>query len=284
MTRRTGAPHGHPADPGRPGSGSPVTDMARAMEIGKRRQYERTADIYELERYHQLPHMPFYLRFRSEMIVEAIRHRIPGGDRLRILDVGCGTGVTLPELRRGLPGATVVGIDLAARALHHARDKTRDPVTRVHLCQASGFELPCADGSVDVLISTRFIHQFPGPLKRAVYAEFRRVVRAGGIIIVEFYARAYARLHSLIPRRLAWWRGPDAPQNAPPEEYFSHYPTRAEVREIVGADFECVPVRPVLCRWLHRALGERGTRALTRALRHDPSAALYSEYLAISRN
>lgn len=272
-----------PPLPDPPAPRPPAPETRRAVEVAKQRQYEAAGDIYELERYGRLPHMAFYLRFRAEAITEAIRRRFQDAETLRILDAGCGTGVNLPHLRRSLPRATIVGIDLASRMLRHAREKTRTLAGPVHLCRASCFELPCADASYDVLISTRFIHQFPHPLKRAAYREFRRVVRPGGLIIVEFYARPYARLHYLVPRRIAWWRQSDAPQHAPPEHYFVHYPTDAEVRDIVGADFERVPVRPVFCRLLHRALGERTTRGLTRAARHDPWGILSSEYLTIAR-
>lgn len=289
---RLDAAHGpsSPAEPtGHATAGDPphppplAQETRRVVEVKKQRQYEAAGDIYEFERYGRLPHMTFYLRFRAEAIAEAIHQRFRGAEALRILDAGCGTGVNLPYLRRCLPRATIVGIDLASRMLRHARGKTLALAKPVHLCQASCFELPCADASYDVLISTRFIHQFPHPLKQAAYREFRRVVRPGGLIIVEFYARPYARLHYLVPRRIAWWRQPDAPQNDPPERYFVHYPTLAEVRDIVGDGFERVPVRPVFCRPLHRVLGERMTKGLTRALRHDPFALLYSEYLTIAQ-
>ncbi len=260
----------------------PEPETRRAFEVAKQRQYEAAGDSYELETYGRT-HMAFYLRFRAEAIGEAIRRRFRDAEALRVLDAGCGTGVNLPHLRRSLPRATIVGIDLASRMLRHARESTHALPGPVHLCQASCFELPCADASYDVLISTRFIHEFPHPLKQAIYREFRRVVRPGGLIIVEFYARAYARLHYLVPRRIAWWRQPDAPQDAPPEQYFLRYPTGAEVRDVVGGAFERVPVRPVFCHLLYPVLGERMSRGLTRALRYDPWAILYSEYLTIAQ-
>jgi ubiquinone/menaquinone biosynthesis C-methylase UbiE len=153
----------------------------------------------------------------------------------------------------------------------------------VQLCQASCFELPLADKSMDALVATRFIHQFPHDLKKAFYQELRRVVRPGGVIAVEFYARPYALLHYLLPRRVVWWRKSDAPQNAPAEQYFSHYPTRAEVREIVGPTFSRLPVRPAFCRLLFQVFGAKGTWALTQALHYDPLGILYSEYVAVSQ-
>src|ERR1700761_4205647 len=44
-------------------------------------------------------------------------------ERLRILDAGCGTGLSTLMLARLNPGATVVGVDISPRSLDLARER-----------------------------------------------------------------------------------------------------------------------------------------------------------------
>ena len=250
-------------------------------EEKKIQQDGRYGGIYEETTYGELPHMASYLRYRAQVITGAIRARVASGGLRRIVDVGCGTGVNLPFLRQAFPSAMILGIDLSEQMLQHARAEKRGLVVGSDLCRASCFALPLGTASVDALLSTRFIHLFPHELKKAAYQEFRRVVRPGGAIIVEFYTRMNARVHRMIPHSMAWWRHDDAPQRTSAAEYYFHYPTRAEVHDIVGTEFQCAPVKPMLCRMLYRIFGEAITWKATRLLQYDPFAISYSEYLAI---
>ncbi len=92
-----------------------------------------------------------------------------------VVDVGCGNGAYLAELRRRTHTGPVVGLDLseamAARSSVHAPTAVAD-------AQA----LPLRDGSVDVVLSLHMLYHVPD-IGRAI-GELRRVLRPGGTALV----------------------------------------------------------------------------------------------------
>ncbi|WP_030317759.1 class I SAM-dependent methyltransferase [Streptomyces sp. NRRL B-3229] len=101
---------------------------------------------------------------------------------LRVLDVGCGAGHYITELRaRG--AAEVVGVEGSARLLDHARDRVGDDpaVTLRH----HDLEEPLAflpDGSFDLGVVALVHHHLEA--RRELLAELHRVLRAGGTLLL----------------------------------------------------------------------------------------------------
>jgi ubiquinone/menaquinone biosynthesis C-methylase UbiE len=99
-----------------------------------------------------------------------------------VLDPGCGTGWQAAGLRRagdGLAagGGIVIGVDLSAGMLERARAAGAWP-----LLQADATRLPLAAGTVDVVVSRGVLHHLPDV--PATLAEWRRVLRPGGVVVV----------------------------------------------------------------------------------------------------
>ena len=114
-----------------------------------------------------------YLRKRVGYV--AAHHPPPA----RVLDLGCGTGVLASHLAGA--GYSVVGADPSAGMLEVMR--TRAP--EVESVQASGTDLPFADGEFDLSVSVATMHHIAdaGDVARAL-AEMARVVRPGGHVLV----------------------------------------------------------------------------------------------------
>jgi len=92
-------------------------------------------------------HVEWYETFRPSLNddeADALR-RMLGSDRGRCLDIGCGTGVAIPELTR--LGWTVVGVDVSDEMLSRARAFGAE----LHL--AAGDALPFDDASFDAAVS-----------------------------------------------------------------------------------------------------------------------------------
>lgn len=77
-------------------------------------------------------------RPETEHLVEAVLHRLPADQPLRLLDVGTGTGAIALALATHLPRAQVTAVDLSAEALEVARENA----ATLHL-----------EGRVDFLLS-----------------------------------------------------------------------------------------------------------------------------------
>jgi ubiquinone/menaquinone biosynthesis C-methylase UbiE len=95
----------------------------------------------------------------------------------RILDAGCGTGWLAAGLRRARPDVVVIGADLSAGMLGRAVDAGAWP-----LIQADGTRLPMPDQSIDVVVGRGVLHHLPDV--GAALAEWRRVVRPGGAVVL----------------------------------------------------------------------------------------------------
>ena len=104
--------------------------------------------------------------------------------QLRILDVGCGTGRTLLQLARALPGHRYAGVDLSPYYLEKAR-RLLAAVPEVTLLADNAEKLPFRDAYFDVVTSTYLLHELPRRARRTAVDEMARVLRPGGLLVIE---------------------------------------------------------------------------------------------------
>jgi len=109
----------------------------------------------------------------------------------RILEVGVGTGLSLPLYP---PGCQVVGIDISEPMLELARTRLnglRHADVRLERMDARAISFP--DGHFDKVLAPYVISVVPDPDK--VMAEIVRVCRPGGtVIVVNHFQSAFAPL------------------------------------------------------------------------------------------
>lgn len=102
--------------------------------------------------------------------------------KAKILDVGCGKGFLLYELKKLLPACTVVGIDVSEHALKNAKEEVR-PFLRKLRAQD---KYPFADKEFDLVFSNTTLHNlYVYDLHKAL-KEIERVGR-NKFICVESY-------------------------------------------------------------------------------------------------
>lgn len=105
---------------------------------------------------------------------------------LRVLEIGCGTGITTMNLLMR-PDAVITSVDNAPAMLHQARHYLADYLTwqRVQLIEndALSFLSVQKDNSVDVVASAYTLHNFLNPYREQVLAEIIRVLTPGGLFI-----------------------------------------------------------------------------------------------------
>lgn len=242
-----------------------------ARTTSRRRLYNSTGHRYESGRYGD-PHMESYRAFRDDTLLGILK----GGfsDRqVRLLEVGCGTGLTLDYLARQSNQYSLYGIDASDTMLKQASQKASGRGNRPKLALGDASRLPFEPCLFDVVIATRFIHQFPHETKRRLWQEFERVTRPGGLMVVEFYARPYHWFRYYLGARKGRSR----------DGYFLHYPSRAQVREIVGDVFHIYPLRLPGSRLIAGALGERVVRRATTIGGHLAGGVLLDEYFLVAR-
>ena len=115
----------------------------------------------------------------------ALRETFAGRDqrRLRLLDVGCGTGRFLDSVKQTWPVLRATGLDLSEAYIREARSHLRR-WSRTDLIVANTESVPIADGSLDAVTSTFVFHELPPKVRRRAIAEFARVLKPGGRLII----------------------------------------------------------------------------------------------------
>jgi len=126
----------------------------------------------------------------------------------RILEVGVGTGISLPDYRRT---NRVIGVDLSEPMLRKAQERVANErlghVDGVAVMDAQ--RLGFSDASFDVVVAQYVITVVPDP--DATLDEFARVARPGGEIILVNHIgaeaglrRAFEQWFAPVARRLGW--------------------------------------------------------------------------------
>lgn len=107
------------------------------------------------------------------------RHLPPSAPHRNVVDLGCGTGYFLPQLRHRFATADVTAVDIAEGMLAYARRRRAGAADAWLAADAEA--LPLADASVDLLFSSLTL-QWCDDLDR-VFAEATRVLAPGGRLL-----------------------------------------------------------------------------------------------------
>lgn len=112
-----------------------------------------------------------------------LRHAHPDFKPKDILDLGCSVGHQTLPWARAYPQARVTGVDVAAPCLRYAHGRAQAQGVAAHFVQADATLLPFPDASFDLVYSSMFLHELPLKDIAAVFAEARRVLRPGGLML-----------------------------------------------------------------------------------------------------
>jgi ubiquinone/menaquinone biosynthesis C-methylase UbiE len=107
---------------------------------------------------------------------------ISGRDAARLLDVGCGTGRILREVKANYPRLRLTGIDLSPHYLAVARRELA-AWSRVRFVEGAAEAMPFAEAEFDVVTCIYLFHELPPRIRRAAAAEISRVLKPGGTLI-----------------------------------------------------------------------------------------------------
>jgi len=120
----------------------------------------------------------FYTYAMREEIVSQLKN----GVKLRVLDVGCGTGYTTSGILNREDVFEVVGLDMNPVQLKRAVKNLVSEKDRVSISRGDADNLPFTDGSFDVVISVGAIEYFPDP--ESALKELARVTKPDGTVVV----------------------------------------------------------------------------------------------------
>nr|WP_246297579.1 class I SAM-dependent methyltransferase [Tardiphaga robiniae] len=110
-------------------------------------------------------------------IVDRIEHRIAAD--ANIVDIGCGVGDLLGEIRRRRPGVRVSGLDFSGKAVENAQRTYPDGAFQQFVIDRT---LPYQTASFDVVSCTDVLEHLEYP--QSVVAELVRICKPGGLVAI----------------------------------------------------------------------------------------------------
>jgi ubiquinone/menaquinone biosynthesis C-methylase UbiE len=103
--------------------------------------------------------------------------------KLRLLDIGCGTGRFLDFLKQTWPRLPALGVDMSEPYVRHAKHHLKR-WSRISLTVANAESLPVANESQDAVTSIFLFHELPPKVRRTVFRECARVLKPGGRLVL----------------------------------------------------------------------------------------------------
>src|SRR5271167_1925566 len=154
--------------------------------------------------------------------------------KMRLLDIGCGTGRFLDFLKQAWPRLPALGLDMSEPYVKYARRHLKR-WSRLNLTVGNAESLPVPDESQDAVTSIFLFHELPPKVRRVVFRECARVLKPGGrLVILDSLQRGdrpdYDGLLELFPQNYH-------------EPYYSSYAN--EDFGALAADCDLKPVRNV---------------------------------------
>lgn len=139
--------------------------------------YQREAGQYHARRYGTRYGSLF--RHLHHYVLTELLSELPRTSN--VLEVACGTGHTTQLLSKN--GFRLFASDLTPEMMLQARERVGGNATFV---RTDAFRLPFPDSAFDAVVSTRFLHLFQYGEQRMLLAEMHRVLKPGGLLVVDF--------------------------------------------------------------------------------------------------
>lgn len=223
-------------------------DLGEFLEA-EARQWDEQAHRYEEKRGHDLRYMA-----GVHATIEALQ--VQPGDV--VLDVGCGTGLTVRNYLR--PEVRVVALDLSLESLRYLRRTSAGG--RIELVRGDQAMLPFADATFDRVLCANALQQIPdnGRRRRCLH-ELARVARPNARVVVTVHNWS-------VSRRFAGWAKEGAAgghsgrvqyiYRFEPTEFRNLLGSALRVERVTGAGFplpyrlKLSPLSQILERFLRR--------------------------------
>jgi len=195
-------------------------------------------NVEEYARMYRLENSYWWFQGRKSILMNILQQHIKiDSPSFRILDVGCGTGLMMEEIRRR--GNEPVGIDFSPLAMTYCQKRGLTRCVRGDVTQ-----LPVLENSCDAIIALDLIEHVEDD--HALLGEFYKALRPGGVLLLSVPAYQFL-----------WSEHDDA------LHHFRRY-ARADVRRLLNRSrfhvlrftsaitLTCIPI--ILFRFLQRLL------------------------------
>lgn len=117
-------------------------------------------------------------------VLRAVAEEMRGRDQRKVslLDVACGTGRFLRQVRLTFPAMKLWGLDLSRTYLDEAARHIQG-LRAADWLVANAENMPLPDASQDVVTCIFLFHELPPEVRRTVAREIARILKPGGILV-----------------------------------------------------------------------------------------------------
>ena len=103
--------------------------------------------------------------------------------KLKLLDIGCGTGRFLDSVKQVWPRLQTFGLDMSEAYIRHAKRQLKR-WSWMRFIVGKAESIPLSDRSHDAVTSIFLFHELPPKIRRLVLSECARVLKPGGRLIL----------------------------------------------------------------------------------------------------
>jgi ubiquinone/menaquinone biosynthesis C-methylase UbiE len=103
--------------------------------------------------------------------------------KLRLLDIGCGTGRFLDIVKQVWPRLPSLGLDLSEPYIRYAK-RHLSRWSRINFVVGNAESIPAPDASYDVVTSIFMFHELPPKVRRIIFGECARILKPGGRFVL----------------------------------------------------------------------------------------------------
>ena len=102
--------------------------------------------------------------------------------KLKLLDIGCGTGRFVDSVKQVWPRLPTLGLDMSEAYIRHAKRQLKRR-SRTSFVVGKAETIPLPDNSQDAVTSIFLFHELPPKIRRIVFSECARVLKPGGRLV-----------------------------------------------------------------------------------------------------
>lgn len=112
-----------------------------------------------------------------QMIAKPI---IQTNERIKILDIGCGTGLELKYVFEKAPNAQITGIDISEKMLKLLNDKHKNKAKQINVINDSYLTLDFKENEFDYVVSVMTVHHLLYDTKKELYSKIFKSLNNNG--------------------------------------------------------------------------------------------------------
>lgn len=156
--------------------------MKNKKEVVEEYRKQEIADNFDKER-DAFEYMRYKHKIESSIIADAIKESKK--NKLKVLDVACGTGRMLGTVFSDNRYIEYFGLDSSEAMLKHLKEKAKNLGREVNLIVSYADDMPFEDESFDVVFSYHLLWHLQKEEQEKIILDMLRVTKKGGVVIFD---------------------------------------------------------------------------------------------------